>query len=83
MLALHRTQLKFGPIQVPCVNRDEGFFCFLVCVRCREHNGAWLLVRGWVKRPGKARPNRFSNSTLEFHQTTYQKPHPIILPLQM
>ena len=40
-------------------------------------NGAWLLVRGLVKRPGKARPNRLSNSTLEFHQTTYQKPYPI------
>ena len=39
-------------------------------------NGARLLVRGLVKRPrpGKARPNRLSNSTLEFHQTTYQKP---------
>ena len=23
---------------------------------------------------GKDRPNRLSNSTLEFHQTTYQKP---------
>ena len=41
-------------------------------------NGAWLLVRGLVKRPGKARPNRLSNSTLEFHQTTYQKPYAII-----
>ena len=37
-------------------------------------NGARLLVRSLVKRPGKARPNRLSNSTLEFHQTTYQKP---------
>ena len=41
-------------------------------------NGARLLVRGLVKRPGKARPNQLSNSTLEFHQTTYQKPYPII-----
>ena len=40
-------------------------------------NDAWLLVRGLVKRPGKARPNRLSNSTPEFHQTTYQKPYPI------
>ena len=40
-------------------------------------NGARLLVRGLVKRPGKARPNRLSNSTPEFHQTTYQKPYPI------
>ena len=40
-------------------------------------NGAWLLVRGLVKRPGKARPNRLSNSTLELHQTTYQKPYTI------
>ena len=23
-----------------------------------EFNGAWLLVRGLVKRPGRARPNR-------------------------
>ena len=37
-------------------------------------NGARLLVRGLVKRPGKARPDRLSNSTLEFHQTRYQKP---------
>ena len=29
-------------------------------------NGARLLVRGLVKRPGKARPNRLSNSTLNF-----------------
>ena len=43
---------------------------------CRT-NGARLLVRGLVKRPGRARPNRLSNSTLEFHQTTYQKPYPI------
>ena len=40
-------------------------------------NGAWLLVRGLVKRPGKARPNQLSNSTLEFHQTPYQKLYPI------
>ena len=44
---------------------------------CPEGNGAWLLVRGLVKRPGKASPNRLSNSTLEFHQTTYQNPFPI------
>ena len=30
-------------------------------------NGAWLLVRSLVKHPGRARPNRLSNSTLEFH----------------
>ena len=35
------------------------------------------MVRGLVKRPGKAGPNRLSNSTLEFHQTTYHKPYPI------
>ena len=40
-------------------------------------NGARLLVRGLVKRPGKARLNQLSNSTLEFHQTTYQKPYAI------
>ena len=39
---------------------------------------ARLLVRGLVKRPGKARPERLSNSRLEFHQTTYQKPYPIL-----
>ena len=38
----------------------------------RQPNGAWLLVRGLVKRPGKARPNQLSNSTLEFHQTGYE-----------
>ena len=32
------------------------------------------------KRPGKARPNQLSNSRLEFHQTTYQKPYPIRQP---
>ena len=41
------------------------------CLHC---NGAWLLVHGLVKRLGKARPNRLSNSTLVCHQTTYQKP---------
>ena len=40
-------------------------------------NGARLLVRGLVKRPGRTRPNRLSNSTLEFHQITYQKPYAI------
>ena len=40
-------------------------------------NGSRLLVRGLVKRPGKARLNQLSNSTLEFHQTTYQKPYAI------
>ena len=40
-------------------------------------NGAWLLIRGFVNRPCKARPNRLSNSRLGFHQTTYQKPYPI------
>ena len=29
-------------------------------------NGARHLVRGLVKRPGKARPNRLSSNTLEF-----------------
>ena len=41
-------------------------------------NGVRLLVRGLVKRPGKARPNWLSNSTLEFPQATYQKPYPIV-----
>ena len=36
-------------------------------------NGAWLLVRGLVKRPGKARPNRLGSSTPEFHQTPKSK----------
>ena len=40
-------------------------------------NGSRLLLRGLVKRPGKARLNQLSNSTLEFHQTTYQKPYAI------
>ena len=44
---------------------------------CKYANGARLLVRGLVKRTGKARPDRLSNSTLEFHQTTYQKPYAI------
>ena len=44
-----------------------------------DYNGAWLLVRGLVKHPVKARPNQLSNSTLEFHQTTYQKPYAIRL----
>ena len=39
-------------------------------------NGARFLVRGLVKRPGKARPDQLSNSRLEFHQTTYQKLYP-------
>lgn len=34
-------------------------------------NGARLLVRALVKRPGRARLNQLSNSTLEVHQTTY------------
>ena len=41
-------------------------------------NGARLLVRGLAKRPGRARLNRLSNSTLEFHQTTYHKPYAIV-----
>ena len=43
-------------------------------------NGSRLLVRGLVKRPGKARLNQLSNSTLEFHQTMHQKPYPIGMP---
>ena len=42
-------------------------------------NGARHLVRGLVKRPGKARLNQLSNSRLEFHQTTFQKPCPIVI----
>ena len=45
----------------------------------REFNDGRLLVRGLVKRPGKARQNRLSNGRLEFHQTTYQKPSAILI----
>ena len=46
-------------------------------------NGAWLLVCGLVKRPGKATPNQLSNNTLRFHQITYQKPYPILIGFRL
>merc|ERR1711952_512518 len=68
-------QKKEGGSVDPKADKDREWWIL-------QSNGAWLLVRGLVKRPGRARPNRLSNSTLEFHQTTYQKPYAIDTPFE-
>ena len=69
-------QFRTNAHQIAAV-RETHIYVFKTATK-HPQNGARFLVRGLVKRPGRARPNRLSNSTLEFHQTTYQKPYAIV-----
>ena len=65
-------------LHAPPQGRGQGIVRGVICltvvfplreelVRAASTNGARILVLGLVKRPGRARPNRLSKSTLEFH----------------